>query len=335
MENKRYFKIAGLFVLVMGLNIQEIRAGEEVGLKLLLKPNQKYGMRMMTKTNYSQTSEGQVSKGVEEKTVEFFFDVLEVSSQGDILMKVTFGKLKIKKKSSMDTTDFDSTKPNAGQYNRHTTPIYSALIGGSFKVKVASNGNILKLEAIDDMIGKTAEKVIAAEDKKMDKKAIRKENRKYGGREKRKEKRKKLIEVMFLHEKNIRPMMQSFIPILPSGPVKAGDSWKSRTDIEFLQGTMIKLKNTLKEGEKGKVIIDSVYKRTLDDRPIRDRSYPGRMFTKIDYSGTARIDKSSGWIIHKEVKTSFSAKDRNQGITTSISANIVKIIEPVESATSR
>ena len=124
-------------------------------------------------------------------------------------------------------------------------------------------------------------------------------------------------------------MMRAFIQILPSKPLKPGDSWESGIDIEELQGSEISLKNTLKHYEQDTVIIDAVYKRSLDDKPIKDKSNPKMIFTEIDYRGTAQIGKSSGWITHKEVKTSFSAELRYQGITTSTSVNIVKIIEPV------
>jgi len=323
MNNKKYSKITVLFILAIGLNIQDVQAAEPIDLKLALRPNQKYEMRLTSKTNSSQTEQGQVSKSVEEEIVEVVFHVQEVDSQGDILMKVTFGKLQNKKKTSTGTMYFDSTKPDVNPNNR-LAPIYSALIGQSFKIKVASNGNILELQSIDDMFLKVAEKVIAVE------KAIQEENQKYGTREKRKERTKRLIEFVFREEK-IRAMMRAFIQILPSGPLKPGDSWESGIDIEDLKGSEISLKNTLKNYEQDKVIIDAVYKRSLDDKPIKDKSNPKMIFTEIDYRGTAQIGKSSGWIIHKEVKTRFSAKFRHQGITTPISVNIVKIIEPVES----
>ncbi|MHC4396517.1 MAG: DUF6263 family protein [Planctomycetota bacterium] len=347
MNNKRYSKIAVLFILALGLNIQDIQAAEQVDLKLILRPNQKYEMRLTSKINSSQTFQGQVSKNVEEEIIEVAFDVQQVNSQGDILIKVTFEKLKTRKKSAASTLgvastiEFDSTKPNADPSNR-LAPIYSTLIGQSFKIKVASNGKILELQSIDDMFLKMTEKVIAAEDEKMDKKAIQKKNQKYGTREKRKEKTKKTIEFYFGEEK-MRTMMRAFIQILPSGPVKPGDSWESGIDIWDLQGYEANLKNTLKNYEKDKAIIDSVYKRSLDDKPIKDKRTPNvtMTLTKIDYRGTAQIDKSSGWIIHKEVKTSFSAemtlfsaKLKDQKITTPFSVNIVKIIEPVESLTS-
>jgi len=332
MNDKKYSKIAVLFILGIGLNIQDLQAVEQVDLKLSLRPNQKYEMRLTSKLNSSQTSQGQVSKGVEEEIVEVVFDVQEVNSQGDILIKVTFEKLETSKKSPIDTRYFDSTKPNADPSNR-LAPIYSALIGQSFKIKVASNGNILELQSIDDMFLKMAEKVIAAEDEKMDKKAIQKINQKYGTREKRKEKTKKLIRFLF-HEEKMLAMMRAFIQILPSGPVKSGDSWEGGIDIEDLLKTEINLKNTLKSHEKNEIIIDSVYKRSLDDKPIKDKRSPKIVFTEIDYKGTAQIDKSSGWIIRKEVKVSFSAEIRDQEITNPFSVNIVKIIEPVESVTS-
>jgi len=330
MNNKKYSKITVLFILAIVLNIRDVQAAEPIDLKLALRPNQKYEMRLTSKTNSSQTEQGQVSKSVDEEIVEAVFHVEDVNAQGDVLMTVTFEKLQIKKKSPMSTIEFDSTKPDTGPSNQINS-VYSALVGQSFKIKVASNGNILELLSIDDMVLKMAEKVIAAEDEKMDKRAIQKLNQKYGTREKRKEKLKKVIEMFFFGEEKIRSMMRAFIQVLPSGPVKIGDSWDGEIDIEDLQGSEINLKNILKNYEKDKAIIDSVYERSLDNKPIKHKTNPEMIFTKIDYSGTAQIDRSSGWIIRKEVKASLSAEFRHQGITTPISVNIVKTIEPAES----
>ena len=329
MNNNKYSKIVVLFILAIGLNIQEVQAVEHSGLKLILKPKQKYVMRMTSKESISESSQGQVSKRVQEKIVEVVFHVEEVNSQGDILMKVTFGKLKIKNKSPGSTTEFDSTKPDAGPYHP-LTAMYSALIGQSFKIRLASNGNILELQSIDDMILKMAEQVMAAEDKKMDKKTLRK----LGTREKRREKIIKLLKMFYFGEEKIRPMMRAFIQVLPSGPVKPGDSWESGIDIEVLQRSEINLKNTLKSDENDKVIIDSAYKTNLDDKPIKDKKNPNMMFTRIAYKGTAQVGKSSGWIIRKEVKMIFSAEFRHQGRTRPISVNIIRIIEPVKSVIS-
>lgn len=327
MNKRRYSEIAVVFITLIGLNIQDIQAAEQINLKLMLKPNQKYEMRMTSKANSSQTMQGKVYHSLEEETVEVAFHVQDVNSQGDILMQVTFGKLKTKKNSPTGTIEFDSTKLDINP-NNPLAATYSALIGQSFKIKVASNGNILELQSIDDMCLKMAEKVIAAEDEKMEKRAIQEKNQKYGTREKRKEKTKRLIQFVFREEK-IRAMMRALIQILPSGPVKSGDSWECGIDIEDLQGSEINLKNTLKHYEKDKVIIDTVYDRSLDNKPIKHKTNPEMIFTKINYSGATQIDKSSGWIIRKEIKASFSAEFRHEEITTPISVNIVKIIVPL------
>jgi len=325
MNNKKYSKIVVLFILAIGLNIQEIQAVEQVDLKLMLRPNQKFEMRMKTKLNTSQFTERQVNKFVNEEIVDVVFYVLEVNSQGDILIKVTFEKLQTRGKSPTSTIEFDSTKPDANPKHPYA-PVYSALIGQSLKIKVASNGNILELQSIDDMILKMAEKVIAAEDEKMDKKAKRKMNQK--------DETRKLIDVVFGEDK-IRAMMRAFIQILPSGPVKPGDSWEGGNEIELLQGYEINLKNTLKNYENDTVVIDSVHKKNIDDKSIKHKNNPNMIVTKIDYKGTAQIDKSNGRIIRKEVKVSFSLEVPVQGKTTPIgSFNIIKIIEPVESVTS-
>ena len=112
MNNKKYSKIVVLFILAIALNIQDTQAVEQVDLKLALRPNQKYEMRLTSKINSSETSQGQVSKSVEEEIVETEFHVDDVNTQGDILMTVTFEKLQIKKKTPMETTEFDSTKPD-------------------------------------------------------------------------------------------------------------------------------------------------------------------------------------------------------------------------------
>ena len=153
-------------------------------------------------------------------------------------------------------------------------------------------------------------------------------------RKKRKEKTKKLIEVVFGGDK-IRAMMRAFIPILPSRPVKTGDSWEGGNEIAELQGYEINLKNTLKNYENDKAVIDSAYKKNIDDKPIKNKKNPNIILTKIDYKGTAQIDKSNGWIIRKEVNVSYPFVYGAQGKMIPMgSVNIIKIIEPVESVTS-
>ncbi len=328
MDTKQYSKIAVLFILAIGLNPLVAQGVEQGDIKLVLRPNQKHEMRMTSKTNVSQTSQGQVSKTVREEIVEVAFHVQEVNPEGDAVMKVTFGKLKTKAQSPGGTLEFDSTKADANPGNP-LAPMYNALIGQSFKIKVASNGKILELQSLDEMIAKMAEKMVAAEDKKMDKTVLQK----LGTRKQRKEKIIKLLKMYYFGEEKIRTMMRGFIQILPSGPVKPGDSWESKIDIEYLQRTRINLKNTLKKHENDKAVIDSTYKTNPNEKPIRDKSNPNMVFTKIDYQGSAQIDKSSGWIIRKEVKASFSAESRLGRKTMPVSADIVKIIERVTSMT--
>ena len=196
MNNKMYSKIIVLFILALGLNIQEIQAAEPMDLKLTLSPNQKHKMRMMSKISSSQTLQGQINESTHEEIMEVIFHVQDVNSQGDILMKVTFEKLQTKTKYPTSTIEFDSTKPDTGPLNP-LAPTYRALIGQSFKIKVASNGTILELQSIDDMLLKMAEKVIVAEDEKLDKMTIQKLNQKYGTRDKRIERIKKRIGTLF------------------------------------------------------------------------------------------------------------------------------------------
>ena len=127
--------------------------------------------------------------------------------------------------------------------------------------------------------------------------------------------------------------MRAFIQILPSEPVKIGDSWDSGIEIENLQDSEINLKNTWKNYENDKVIIVSAYKKDIDDKPIKNKNNPNMIFKTIDYVGFAHIEKSNGWIIRKDVNMIFSAEIKQQGTTIPMSVNITKIIEPVKSTT--
>ena len=288
MNTKKSTKIACLIILLLILNIQTIQADEQASLSLKLSPNQKYGMRMTSKMNSSETSQSQ------EEMMEVAFEVEDVNSLGDILMKVRFKKMQTKKE------------------HPKITAIYNALVGQSFMMRVAPNGRILELQSLDNMFHDMAEKVV-------------KENPTYGT----KEKAKGLIMFLFSEEK-IRTMMRSFIQVLPAQPVKPGDTWESIIDEDFLQYYGINLKNTLKDYENNNAIIDVVYKRSLDEKPIKDKKLPSLTITKIDYSGTSQINKSNGWIIHKEVKLSFTGESINQGVKTPLSGDMTRIIEQVE-----
>ena len=93
-------------------------------------------------------------------------------------------------------------------------------------------------------------------------------------------------------------------------------------------------KKLKKSEEEKRIKMEAEEKQKLKDLHYMNCPKCGMNLVEIDYKGIAQVEKSSGWIIHKEVKASFSAEFRHQGIVAPSSVDLIRIIEPVESVTS-
>jgi len=334
--------------LTMSVVTSDGYAAEKLDLKLRLKPGQKHSMRIITENKISHTIMGQQQKINHHKTVELEFEVKDVQPSAAALVKVTYLSLKEKTESNQGDFEYDSTKPETFEGNPLAMS-YNAMIGQGFVMKITPDGKVAKLRGIDEMCGQMAEKIVDAEDVSIKKrirdrsevaaegrakKSIKALNKRYGSREKRVKATKEMIKKdPIFAEVQIMKMVRNAITVFPDRPVGIGDSWEAKVIPPYAPLSEIGVAYMLDGNDKGVVSIDVSSKIDLDEDDFSDSTKKGpkpQMKMTGIYHGTLQIDKTSGWMIGKEVKMRLSGQVTQQGMTVPMSIESVVTVESMK-----
>ncbi|HCO93690.1 MAG TPA: hypothetical protein DIU00_07035 [Phycisphaerales bacterium] len=334
-----------------------VAVSDDVGnleLKLRLKPGQKHRLRLYREYNSSHTVRGQQHDISGKLTTELEFEAEQVDANAVMPLKVTHLRFHETTKMAGDQSEYDSARPDTVG-NSLFGPIFSAMIGRSFVVKVTPEGKIVELEGLAEMYQQMAEPLVEYEDKATKqrytgmetkgseedaKRQIDRANEKYGSKEKRIEAtREKLEDGPFSREENIRDMLGHVIMSFPGGPVGIGDSW---TGAPFSMGDMEMgdCTYTLRETNQTAVLVDTSLKIEVDDEvPARADGSRGSSRTTLAGSGqgSLEIDPNTGWMLRKNVTLRYSGEtktaptERNpRGTTTAQSMENITTVEPIE-----
>ena len=322
-------------------------AGESIDLKLRLKPEQKHSMRIIEENKISQKATGQSLDINQMKTTELAFDVETVDANNIASIKVTYLKLKEKGASQGGQMEYDSSNPEITDDNL-LAPIYSAMIGQGFIMKVSPEGKILELTGIDEMYSKMAEKLADSEDENLRKtlgdkaqRAIDETNKRYGSRAKRIDAlTEKIRKYPMFTEVQFMELLNNVVVPFAGKSISIGDSWQAgvmRLPIvpDEIQGTY-----TLKEKNQTFLTIDINSKIDIDNVTVPMMSSPQSQTTislKGSYEGSLQIDQISGWLIRKKATLKIAGEIKMavnqqmpQGMTIPISTESVITVEPIE-----
>jgi DNA-directed RNA polymerase subunit RPC12/RpoP len=322
-------------------------------LKLRLKSGQKHRLRLYREYNSSYTVRGQQHDNGDIHTTELEFEVEQVDANSVTSLKVTYLRINAISKTVQGQSEYDSGKPDTVGDNVFG-PIFSALIGRSFIVKVTPEGKIVKIEGLAEMYQQMAEPLVEYEDEatrqkyagmetrdseENAKQQIDRANQKYGSREKRIEAtREELDKGPYSREENIRDMLDNVIMSFPDRPVGVGDSWMA----PFFMGDMElgDCTYTLREINQTVVLVDTSLKIEVDDKvPARADGSRGSSRTTLAGSGqgSLEIDLSNGWMLRKNVTLCYSGEtktaptERNpRGTTMAQSLENITTVEPIE-----
>jgi Tol biopolymer transport system component/DNA-directed RNA polymerase subunit RPC12/RpoP len=327
-------------------------------LKLRLQPGQKHRLRIIREDKVSLSMMGQRQDINSISTVGLEFEVEQIAANSIAWIKVTYLTLRERGGSAVGQMEYDSTKPDdpfAPTYNV-LAPMYSAMMGQSFVMKVTPDGKTFELKGVDEMYLGMAEKIVEGEDDSIRKRAMERMadgaeeraersienlNQRYGSRKKREEAASDLIKKnpLFTKEK-IRGMVGNVIMPFPGGPAEIGDSWQGGAVLPAAAPVDIDLTYTLKEKRQGVVVIDISSKIELVDEPASTQDSPlgpTKASMTGSYEGALEIDSSSGWMIRKKATMRCSgqmkmapSKQLPQGTTLPMSMESITTVEPIE-----
>ncbi len=342
-------------------------AARNLDLKLRLKPGQKHRLQVVKEINSSQTTKGRQFDEEYINTMGLEIEVQQVESSGVAWLKVTYLTIhekiedaRAKLTSAMgNTSEYDSTKPETAVSYMNYGPLFTAMIGQSFRARVTPEGEIVELDGLAEMYARMAELVVENEDEATRQKVARaspknveeranrsidQSNQHYGSREKRIEtKRERLADSGHTAKGLLREMLANVIMPFPEGPLGTGDSWQGKTALFSMGAGDVGLDDctyTLRENKQSAMLVDFSSKIEVDDELLSgERGSPGAYTITLAGScqGSLEIDPGSGWILHKTVTMHCSGESKiapaerlPQGLTTVMSMETVTTIKPFE-----
>ncbi|MHC4118686.1 MAG: DUF6263 family protein, partial [Planctomycetota bacterium] len=287
-------------------------------LKLSLKPGLKRRLRLLREYNSSYTVGGQPRDNNGRLTTELEFEVKQVDPNGVMSLKVTHLRFHEITERASGQSEYDSAKPDT-LGNTHFGPIFSAMIGQSFVVKVTPQGEMLELDGLNEMYQQMAEPLVEYEDEatrqtydgESAKRRMDAANQKHGSRQERIEAtREKLPNGPYSREENIRDMLDDVIMSFPGGPVEIGDSWTA-TPFSVGNQDLGDHTYTLRENNQAAVLVDISSKVELDEeRPASTDGSRGPLRTTLAGSGqgSLEIDPGTGWMLRKNWTLRYSGE---------------------------
>lgn len=242
-------------------------------LKLNFKPGDKY--LYTTKVNQMINTMGMT--GMEQViTMEMIYEVMASEGENKKL-SITYDHIQMKNTTPMGTTDYDSrgAKKGDGMFS-----IMDSLIGKSFNLIIAPDGNIVKVENLGNLMSSiTGDAAAKAELQKQ------------------------------FSDTAIKQMMQNSFDIYPGKPVKVGETWTKNSSMG-VSGFSINMDNTytLKSITDGKatVSVSSVMKL-----PVTEMNQGG-MQMKMEMTGkqegNMEVDITSGQILSGKTHQTINGK---------------------------
>lgn len=244
---------------------------EPVTLKLNFKPGEKYLYTTQVSQNINATVNG-MNSGMEQSMLMEMIYVYEGEEAGNKKLKITYDHVSMNLNTAMGPVQYDSRKP--GSIASTDMAFMNNLIGKSFIIVVAPNGDIAAVDSLDALVNSLS----ANEDANV----------------------RSSLESQF-SDTTIRMMMQNSFDMYPGKPVKVGESWSKKSVMamgSFNINVNVENTYTLKSVDGGKATIALASAMSL---PATDMSSATGTPTQIQMSGnqegTMEMDIATGQIL--------------------------------------
>lgn len=310
-------------------------------------PGDKRRLRVTMTTQYSMSSpEGgptQDITGIQSVTVDIEAD--EVQADGTFPVGVTLGQIQIKTVTQGRTqVQYDSTQ--ASTEDDPAQDIYAPFIGKRFTIRVSRFGEIID-SGMDALFLAAAQARVEAEDEAMRKRlqekadrVIERTDQGFGSRQARIQVVKRQLEAFpMLGRGEIRSLLGHLLPFLPNQAVQAGTNWSGPLAIRAGTHVEMPVTYTVTSVDEDNCTIEARGERGVDEEPFVYQAGQATVTAQLAGSSQVklRVNRHTGWLGHKEQKTSLSgqiiqASADAQGAATSIKTrmDITTTVESVE-----
>jgi len=246
--------------------------GDPVELKLNFRPGDKYlySTEVKQKINMMGMSMDQ------NMTMEMIYSA-SGEEGGNKKLDITYDRIMLSMMSIGGKIDYDSRNPSGGD---SSLAFVNSLVGKSFSISVAPNGDIVKVDGLSDLIGS-----FAAADPQT----------------------RAAMESQF-SDTAVRLMMQNSFDMYPGKAVKVGESWSKKSSMSF-SGISVNVENTytLKSVADGKATVGLVSVMDLPKMNMTDQAGM-TMEMKGKQEGSMEIELATGRIISGKTTQSINGK---------------------------
>lgn len=270
------------------------RGQEPLDLSLNLEAGSGYLCVMEMSRDITQTVGGHDQTLKHEVLMSWRYDVLGSNDDGDIDIKLTYTRIKVKQDFGFQSSEYDSDSPP--DYIEPSMKGYEAVVGSNLDIRIGRKGDVKDLRGVDSMLDKIIEDLDLPDSPAREEmiSAIRSQ---FG-------------------EDALRQALEQITGFYPESPVRTGDEWSS----EKLATTGFPMKvvdnYTLRYRENGVATIDlsSVISSSPDSEGVR--MGPASIFYDIagSQNGSIEVDESTGLPIRSDINMSLSGTVKASGI---------------------
>lgn len=261
--------------------------GASIDLKFNFKPGDKflYSTKIDQKIGYTENMSMNQSMLME------MVYAYSGEEGGNKKLSITYDHIVMNTTSPMGNTTYDSKNPQKGEGDMK---MMDGLIGKSFSISVAPNGDIIKVDSLADLINSLSASV--------DKSASSEIANQFS-------------------DTAVKLMMQNSFDIYPGRAVKVGETWSKKSQMGF-SGIKVNVENTytLKSVSDNKAIIAVTSVMTLPKTNMGAAASGMEMEMSGKQEGTIEVDISSGQLISG--KTTQDIKGTMTGMGQKMPMNI-------------
>ncbi len=282
-----------LIILTFALNSSAQDQGP-LDLSLNLEAGGSFLCVMELNKNVVQTEGGHDQTLEHELLMSWRYDVIETNDNGDINIKLTYTRIKVKQDFGFQSSEYDSDSPP--DYVEPAMRGFGAVVGSELGVMISRKGQIIELQGADTMLDK-----IIADLELPDSPA-----------------KNEMVAAMRSQfgEDAIRQALEQITGFYPESPVEPGDKGTSETLVNTGSPMKVVDTYTLQSRKNGVADIDvsSVITSSPDSEGVR--MGPVSIFYDItgSHSGSIEVDESTGLPIRSEIDMRFSGTVRASGI---------------------
>lgn len=176
---------------------------DKIDLKLNLKKGDSFYMLVETNQDIAQTMMGQEMKQKQIMIMGYDYDVLDVLSNGNYKIQITYKRVAFKNESDYGSTSYDSSEPETE--SNPAAKSFKSLLNSNYYFICDNKGNVLEVAGLDEMIQEMIESM-----------EFNTEEEKIAYRES--------LEEQYSSE-DMKSQLSNSMSFYPNKSVSSGDSW--------------------------------------------------------------------------------------------------------------